>query len=223
MSSVSSVSGNNLFAWLQQIAAQGQGQISATTTTPASATPTTTTIPDFDGDTDGSTASGSTQETSGHHHHHHGGGGGGSHGISSQLESAITSALGSASSTGASGTTAASDPNQIIQTAIENFLKAATQGGTSTTSQGVSDPTTSGTPTSATATSTDPSGTATASDPTSQQAAFAQLLKSNGIDPKQFRQDLQTALQESQSQGGTIDFSTVFQNFPPGTTLDTTA
>ena len=42
-------------------------------------------------------------------------------------------------------------------------------------------------------------------------------------EPGQFKQDLFSALQDAQTQNGSVDFSQVFRSFPPGTTLDTTA
>ncbi len=207
MSSVASIGGgSNLYQWLQQIIAQGQsGTIAPPSTTATTSntptTSTTTSIEDSDGDNDGSTGSSQTQGASGHHHHHHGGS---NKGISTQLESAITSALGSANGS--------SNPNQVIQTAITNFLQAGTQGTTGTSPQGVTDPNASGTAN---------TGALSVSDPASQQAAFVQTLQSNGINAKQLQQDLQSALQNAS--GGTVDFSKVFQNFPPGAFLDTTA
>jgi hypothetical protein len=50
-----------------------------------------------------------------------------------------------------------------------------------------------------------------------------QLLQSYGVDPSQFHQDLFSAIQSSQSQGGSLDFSQIFQNFPPGSAVDVTA
>ena len=194
MSTVSSVGGSSLYQWLQQLNPQNQTGTTATTAVTGGQ--------DSDGDTDGSTASssGSVGQSTGSGKHH---GHGHSHGISSQLQSAITSALGSSN-----GTT---DPNQVIQNAITQFL-AANQNGAGGTSA-----------TSASTASATSSSSASATDPASQQAAFAQLLSSNGVDPKQFQQDLQTALQSSSSSGGAIDFSKVFQNFPPGSSVNVLA
>jgi hypothetical protein len=254
MSSVSAVgNGNDLLQWLQQLAQQKLQQ-QTTTTTP---TTTTTAVQDSDGDSDGSTSTstGGVGGSSGHHHHQ---------GIPSQLQNAITSALNSAGSS--------ADPNQVIQTAIENFLNPSSNSTTGTNSPTTTPTTSANTQTAATVTdpasqqsafaqllqsdgvspsqfgqdllsalqsspsqgstienllnpspnSTTPT-TASTQTTASQQSVFAQLLQSNGVSPSQFRQDLFSAIQNSQSQGGTIDFAQVFKNFPAGSTIDTTA
>jgi hypothetical protein len=154
---------------------------------------------DNDGDSDGSGSSGALRGSSGNP-------GGFTAGVSAQLQSAITSAL------GASGS---SDPNQIIQSAIKQFLA----GGSKQPAAGAdSDGDTDGSNTSNSSTAN-----SDATDSTAQQATFSQSLSSNGIDGKQFQRDLQTALQSSSSNGGSVNFSKLFQNFPPGSTLDVQA
>jgi len=135
-------------------------------------------------------AAGSNPLFGGHHGRHHG--------LSTQLESAITSAL-----QGSSGTT---DPNALIQQAIKNLLtsnaKSATAGLTGSNTTSSSDQT---------------------SNAADSQAVFSQLLQSNGVDADQFQQDLQSAIQTSQQSGEGINFPALFQNFPPGSVIDTTA
>ena len=198
--SVSSVgSGTSLYQWLQQVQANGQQTSGATAGQVAGQ--------DSDGDTDGSQAAGATAAsaisagaTGGAHHGHHG-----HHGhpqVSSQLQSAVTSALNSAN-----GST---DPNQTIQDAIKNFLglnsTSSTQNSTST------DPTQTST-------------TTTPGDSTVQQqpGAFAQLLASNGVSEDQFKQDLHSVLQDAQSSGTAVNFGQIFGNLPSGSLVDTTA
>jgi hypothetical protein len=192
MSSISSVGGTGLSQLLQQLNTQSQtltlGQTqTSSTTSPSPAATLLSAIQDSDGDRDGSSASSALSAAGGQHrgHGHH-------HGLSSQLESAVTNALNSAG-----GTT---DPNQVIQTAIQNLLA----GNSNQTA-------TSGASTAAGASST---------NPTSQEAAFSQLLSSNGVDPSQFQQDLQSAIQGATSSGGSVDFAQLFQNFPPGSSVN---
>jgi len=162
--------------------------------TDTTASPLSAVGQDSDGDNDGS--SGSGVQGSGHHHGHGGGGG-----LSSQLESAISSAL--QNSNGA-------DPNTVIQNAIQALLTGTGQAADSTGKTPADG---------ATASATDGSGT----PPTDSQAAFEALLKSYNVDPQQFKTDLHTAIQASKQTGASLDFSAVFQNFPPGSIVDTTA
>jgi hypothetical protein len=118
------------------------------------------------------------------------------HGLSTQLESAITSAL-----QGSGGAAGSSDANQVIQQAITSFLTSAAKSGTSGAAG-------SNTSSSQSAGSTD------------AQSVFSQLLQSNGVDADQFQQDLQSAVQSSQQSGQSIDFPSLFQNFPPGSAID---
>jgi hypothetical protein len=178
MSSVSSVgSSQDLYSVLQSLTAQDTSN-------------TTTAASQIDAGQDPSSTDG-TSESQGHHHHHHG--------IPSQIESAVTNAL--------QNLQPGEDPNQAIQDAISNQLKAAggqTAGGSSTTP-----------------TSTDPTSSTSSASSTSD-AEFQSLLKSFNIDPQQFKQDFQTAV-KNVNQGGNVDFPTLFQSFPPGSAIDTTA
>ena len=188
MSSISSVGGTGLSQLLQQLNTQSQtltlGQTqTSSTTSPSPAATLLSAIQDSDGSSASSALSAAGGQHRGHGHHH---------GLSSQLESAVTNALNSAG-----GTT---DPNQVIQTAIQNLLA----GNSNQTA-------TSGASTAAGASST---------NPTSQEAAFSQLLSSNGVDPSQFQQDLQSAIQGATSSGGSVDFAQLFQNFPPGSSVN---
>jgi hypothetical protein len=88
------------------------------------------------------------------------------------------------------------DPNQVVQDAIANALK-----------QGAN-------PQSTSVTDTDGDNDAAA------QQTFLQTLKSFGITPERFRNDLATAIQNSQK-GGTSGSSV--SAFPPGLFLDTAA
>jgi hypothetical protein len=109
------------------------------------------------------------------------------HGLSGQIESAVSGALQSA----APGT----NPNQTIQNAIEKALKNGVEQGA--------------TQTGATATAT-------------PQSTFAQTLQSAGVDPQQFQQDLQAALQNSNGTSSSgFDFATLFRSFPPGSAVNT--
>jgi hypothetical protein len=185
MSALSSISTGDLtiFQPLQNLTSQQQSS-SASGTTAAN-----------DGD-------GSTQGVPKEHRHHHGGGGGGS-GFFANVQSAVTSALQSAQSSGSD-----SDPNQVIQTAIEQVLNGQQSGTGGTTGQTTS-------PTSG-------SGGSTGSSGSSARAAFEQLLQSNGVDPQQFQQDFQAAIHSTQS-GDSADPSSVFASFPPGSAVNTTA
>jgi hypothetical protein len=129
------------------------------------------------------------------HHHHHGGGGGAD---LDKLQSAVTSALQSAQSSDSS-----SDPNQVIEDAIarvfQNDNSAAPNSTASPSADSDKSPTT----------------------PSSSNASFLQTLQSYGVDPNQFRSDFLSAVQ--QAQAGQPNSATAFQNFTPGTTVDTIA
>ena len=56
---------------------------------------------------------------------------------------------------------------------------------------------------------------------TTQSSTGTSPIASGGTD-SQFQQDLQSALQSSTGNGG-FDFAKLFQNFPPGTTVDVRA
>jgi hypothetical protein len=165
--------------------------------TSASNTPASA-VPSASQDGDSAEAAGSTQAAGSHHGH-------GGHKMMSQLESAITDALNSAKASGAT-----TDPNTIIQNTIQSML------GISPTS-----------PSTASATGTAAGGTTSAQSPdasASQQTAFQQLLQSYGVDASQFQKDFQAALQTSSTNSSSEpDFAKMFQSFPPGTVVNTTA
>lgn len=131
-----------------------------------------------------------------HYHHHHGGGQ-----FFQKLQTAVTDALQSAKADGSS------DPNQVVQNAIENVLK----GDQSSTPDGSSDQTN-------TATDSAASGSI---DPQAAREAFFQTLQSYGVDPAQFHQDFLSAIHDARN--GNDDPSSAFKSFPPGSNVDTTA
>ena len=54
------------------------------------------------------------------------------------------------------------------------------------------------------------------------QPTFSQTLQSAGVDPQQFQQDLQAALQNSNGTSSSgFDFATLFRSFPPGSAVNT--
>ena len=126
-------------------------------------------------DTDQDNDSGQSQALQPHHHHHHGGGGGsgGGGGLISQIQQAVTTALDANQSNGST-----TDPNQVIQTAIQGVL-----GGTTSTTGSTS-------------------GSSSTDSSSSTGQSFAQLLQSNGVSPQQFEQDLLSALQNSPNAAG---------------------
>ena len=141
-----------------------------------------------------------TQQTeeAGHHHKGH-------HGLHSKIESAVTTALQSADPS--------EDPNKVVQDAIASVLK-----GTDGTDTGQSGSAVPGGQTGA-------AGAAGGAGSTSQ-SDFAQLLQANGISASQFQSDLKAAWTDGStdgSGGGGLDFSKLFQSFPPGSAIDTTA
>jgi hypothetical protein len=131
-----------------------------------------------------------------HHHHHHGGGQ-----FFAKIQAAVTTALQSAQSNGAS------DPNQIVQNAIESVLKGNSDGSADESGEQSIAP-------------TDASASGTV-DPHAAREAFFQTLQSYGVDPQQFHQDFLTAIQDAHN--GNADPSTAFKSFPPGLNVDTTA
>ena len=135
------------------------------------------------------------QQVQGTHHGHHG-----HHGLQGQIQSAVTSALENSDSS--------TDPNQAVQNAIAAVLKGGAEGVNPDGSNGQ-----------------DGNGAAQGAggaDATSP-SQFAQLLQSNGITPQDFQNDLNAAWTDNGSGGQSLNFSTLFQSFPPGTALDTTA
>jgi hypothetical protein len=149
-----------------------------------------------------------------HHRHHHGGGGG----FRAKIESAVSSALQSAKSSGDS-----TDVNQVIQDAISKVLKdgpgnSPAAGGPSQAAGNAANSAP------ATGTGQDADATSGPSDPSStsgQTDTFAQLLQQYGVSHDQFRSDLQAAFQNAN--GGAPDLSSAFKRFPPGIDLDTHA
>lgn len=206
MSSASiSGGGQSIFDYLQSLrGSQQASQTSSTSSTdPSTATTSTsaTTTTDPDGDSNGSS------HKVGGHHHHHGGGGGGA--FFKQVQSAVTSALQDAQSSGSD-----SDPNSVIQTAIAQVLKNHQNGSASST--------TGDSATGASDTDGSSGGATGSTSGADSKSAFAQLLQSNGIDPQQFHQDFAAAIQAAQT-GGSTDPSSVFSSFPTGSAVDTVA
>jgi len=199
MSAISSLGGNvqGIFQFIQGLSGTSQSQAAgATTSTTSSTDPTQS----------------ATQAVSGgHHRHRHGGGSG----VFKQIQDAVTNALQTAQSSGTS-----SDPNQIVESAIAQVLKASTSAAGTTTPA----TTATATPTTAAQTpSTDPDGdgdpATEATGGTSSMASFFQALQTAGIDPKQFHQDFLNAIKDAQ--GGQVNPSTAFQSIPVGSTIDT--
>jgi hypothetical protein len=153
-------------------------------------------------------ASNALQALGGGHRHRGGGKGGGASAFFSQIQTAVTSALQSAQSSGST-----TDPNQTIQNAIEQVFKNLQNGSTATGS--ASTASNSSSAASGSTRSTDGSGS-------TQGSAFAQLLQANGVDPEQFHSDFLSAIQSAQS-GGSPDASSVFSGFPTGSAVDTIA
>jgi hypothetical protein len=142
---------------------------------------------------------GQAVQGAGHHHHHgHGGGAG-----FKKIEQAVTDALQSANGS--------SDPNKTIEDAIAKVFQD--NSTTSSTTSGAAD--TDGDTDGSSATQASPQNDAAA------RQAFFQTLKSYGVDPQQFRQDLLAAMKDAQ--GGQVNPSTAFQSFPPGVAVDTAA
>lgn len=136
----------------------------------------------------------------GHHHHHHG-----NQQLFEKIKSAVTSALQSSSSNGAS------DPNKAVEDAIAQVLKengvgGATAGGTPAAGSAPGNEASSG----------GASGAANGSD---SRQAFSQLLQSYGIDSDQFRNDLRTAFQNAKQ--GDADPGAALQSIPAGAVFST--
>ncbi len=142
-----------------------------------------------------SNSSSSTPVTGGHRHKHGGGG-------FEKLANAITSAL---QSVGTGGS--ATDANQTITDALTKIFKNQSLSPT-----GETDPTASTTQEIASPDSTDKTN---AGLPDS----FVQTLKSFGVTPQQFQNDLNSALQSAQKSGG-VDLSSIFKSFPIGSAVD---
>ncbi|HEX4796974.1 MAG TPA: hypothetical protein VH370_24500, partial [Humisphaera sp.] len=149
---------------------------------------------------DSSQSAQTTAPVGGHHHHHHGNGQ-----MAQQIQSAVTSALQSTQGD------SSSDPNTVIQDAIEKVLKNAGAGGSSASGQpATSDPATD---------AANESG-GTTPNATSSRQAFGQLLQSFGVDPQQFHNDFLAAIHDAQN--GQVNSGTALKSFPPGSVIDET-
>lgn len=194
MSSISSIGGGDLGL------SQFYQQISGATASPAAAAPAA-----VDSATVTDPAADTTQaaQASGHHHHGHGGG------LFKKIESAVTTALQSAQSD------PSADPNKVVEDAIAKVFK----------DNGVTPP--NGTDASAGVKPNDPDGdgdqdaSGQGGGVSSAKSAFAQTLQGFGIDPAQFHSDFLAAVKDAQN--GSSDPSSLFQDFPVGSTVDTTA
>ncbi|MGA2231514.1 MAG: hypothetical protein ABSH22_11490 [Tepidisphaeraceae bacterium] len=129
-----------------------------------------------------------------------------------QLATVVTSALQTAKSSGSGA-----DPNQVIQSAIAQVIKNQPNPPPGNPGQAPppdNDPDGDG--------DTDTPGVAD-SDGSSAQAAFTQLLQSNGVNAQQFQADFLAAVQSAQSgdAGDATDPSGALSSFPPGSLVDT--
>jgi hypothetical protein len=116
----------------------------------------------------------------------------------SQIEQAVTNALQSAKQSDAS------DPNDIVQSAIEQVFSQGSPPDAATANAEASN------------LALQNGGTADAA-----HSAFLQALKANGIDPEQFKTDFLSAVKEAKNGVGNV--ATALKNLPPGSLLDTTA
>jgi hypothetical protein len=179
MSSISASGlGQGLMQFLQQISSDAQSATTDAASSTAAATTTST----------AASAAVDVPQAAGHHHRHHHGGT-----QIQKIQDAVTSALQSAQANGS-----ATDPNKVIQTAIEQVLS----GTNNVTPAG------------------NPGTTATPNGGGAVQSPFEQTLQSYGVDPQQFRSDFLAAIKDAQ--GGQVNASNVFGNFPSGTQVDTT-
>jgi len=67
----------------------------------------------------------------------------------------------------------------------------------------------------------DPTATGSGTSTSASNQTFSQMLQSMRVTPQQFHADFLAAVQAAQ--GGKIDPSAVFQSFPPGSMVDTSA
>lgn len=123
--------------------------------------------------------------------------------ILGQVQQAVTSALQSAQSDGAT------DPNQIVEDAITKLLKNIGVGSNSASSATAA---TTSSPATSTPTQTPPSNAA--------NQAFASLLQSVGISPQQFQSDFQAAVRDAKR--GSPNPNANMQSIPIGSSLDVT-
>jgi hypothetical protein len=140
------------------------------------------------------------------HHHHHGGG-------FQKVADAITSAL-QAAANSSSGSSAVTDPNQTIVSALEKIFKNGSLGSIGSDSD--NDENSGETNQSGLAQNTTGSGASTNGLP----PQFVQALQSFGVTAQQFQSDVSTALQNAK-QNGSVDISDLFKSFPPGSAIDT--
>lgn len=190
MSAISSSTGQSLATFFQSVSVQA-----SSSTATASATTTSTTGQ-------------SVQAAGGHHHHPDGNGGK----MFQALQSAVTSALQSAQSSGST------DPNTTIENAISQFFKShggAPPASGSNQAQGSQPP--SGNADGDQDSSTSAQGSST----DAAKSAFFATLQQYGVSSDQFRQDFLAAIKDAQN--GTVNSGTALQSVPSGTVVDTTA
>jgi hypothetical protein len=201
MSSISSIGGGI------DLSQYYQGVAGTNSASPASTTAATTAI----SSTDPTSSTDAGQQVHGHHHRGgHGKGGGANSQLFSQLQTAVTSALQSA--------TPGTDPNQTIEEAISQVFQnnnSAAQTGSETQQASTTDPNAAQ---ANTPLSTTPSGNGTSGNSALQ--AFFQTLQSAGVNPQQFHQDFFTAVQNAQN--GSVNPSTALQSLPIGSLVDAT-
>ncbi len=132
-----------------------------------------------------------------------GGGGFGSGGPSGGSSGGLSfgSSVGSSSGTGTSDTA--------------SLLESLLSQNDNTNSSSTSDSSNSSSTNTSTGTNT--------TNSTSTATSLDNLLSNFKVDPKQFKNDLLSALSKSQNQEGSIDFSALFQNFPSGQDLNVLA
>jgi hypothetical protein len=199
MSSISSVGGNSLALYFQNLSATSNTSASNATT---ATSPTTTTS-----STDGTDLA---QAIQGGHRHHHGHADAGKSEFFQQLQTAVSGALQSAQQGG-------TDPNQAVEDAISQIFKnnsSATSPSSATANQpaSVNDP--DGDGDGSPAQGSGPAG----KTQNSTLQSFLNTLQSYGIDPQQFHQDFLAAA--TNAQNGASNTSTAFQSIPPGTLID---
>lgn len=128
-------------------------------------------------------------------------------GLLQSIETAVTSSLQHASSSGV-------DANQTVESAISQVLQR-------TESQKTNSAQSSQTQAADADADNDATAGSTAETDRTAREAFFQLLRDNGISPQQFRDDLMAAIRSSGELQ--LDRATAFQNVPAGLTVDTAA
>jgi len=200
MSSISSVGGNSVALYFQNLSATSNASASNAVTTTS---PTTTTS-----STGGTDAS---QAIQGGRRHHHGHADAGKSEFFQQLQTAVSGALQSAQQGG-------TDPNKVIEDAISQIFKNnanATSPSSAKANQPASVNDSDGDGDGSPAEAGGPAG----KTQNSALQSFFNTLQSYGIDPQQFHQDFLTAA--TSAQNGASNTSTAFQSIPPGTLIDT--